>query len=249
MGSPRKIRYEFGSFVLDPVERLLTRDAVRVPLPPRAFDTLVTLVRNSGRLVEKDELLNAIWGETIVEEVNLSVQISSLRRALGDSQQTPKFIETVPKKGYRFIADVCEVNGAGLASGNGEEVPAETSNQNSIPAERDAAPITGPRRFYSNPYVITAVILAVVATAIVILINRKSSTGKAHTAPPSFNNYSWQRLSTDGNSRMAQLAPNGEFVVYVDDQPSSSSLMLRRIKSSETLTLIPKLTAPIWGLA
>lgn len=101
--------YEFGPFQLDPSERLLLRDGEPVALTPKAFDTLVVLVERSGRLVDKDELMNEVWHDTIVEEVGLARNISSLRKALGEDTSSPQYIETVPKSGYRFIAEVKQI--------------------------------------------------------------------------------------------------------------------------------------------
>jgi DNA-binding winged helix-turn-helix (wHTH) protein/TolB-like protein/Flp pilus assembly protein TadD len=98
--------YVFDQFMLAPEERLLWRDGKPVALTPKTFDLLVVLVTNSGHLVGKDELLQKVWPDSFVEEVNLSVNISSLRKALGDDQALTRFIETVPKRGYRFIAPV-----------------------------------------------------------------------------------------------------------------------------------------------
>ena len=101
--------YEFGPFQLDPPERLLLCDGQPVPMPPKAFDLLVFLVGRSGHLVEKDELLKSVWHGSFVEEGNLSVTISVLRKALNDDRGQHKYIETVSKRGYRFVADVRRV--------------------------------------------------------------------------------------------------------------------------------------------
>jgi DNA-binding winged helix-turn-helix (wHTH) protein/TolB-like protein/lipoprotein NlpI len=98
--------FAFDQFVLAPEEQLLLRDGQPVALTPKTFGLLVALVRNSGHLVGKDELLQQVWPDTFVGEVNLSVNISALRKALGDDQAVTKFIETVPKRGYRFVAPV-----------------------------------------------------------------------------------------------------------------------------------------------
>lgn len=100
--------YEFGSFRLIPEERQLLRDNEPVPLTPKSFDLLVVLVENSGHLLEKDELLKRIWPDSFVEEANLSVNMSALRRALGEGPDDPQFVETVPRHGYRFVAEVKE---------------------------------------------------------------------------------------------------------------------------------------------
>jgi eukaryotic-like serine/threonine-protein kinase len=93
--------YGFGPFQLDAGARLLTRDGATVPLTPKVFDTLVVLVENSGRMVSKEELMEAVWPGTFVEEMNLTQNISVLRRALGDSAQDPRYIITVSGRGYR----------------------------------------------------------------------------------------------------------------------------------------------------
>src|SRR5882762_3104037 len=98
--------YEFGPFSLDAIERVLRRDENPLNLTPKSFDTLLFLVRNQGRMLTKEELLQEIWPDTFVEDVNLAVNISTLRKLLGDFQGGRDYIETVPRRGYRFIAEV-----------------------------------------------------------------------------------------------------------------------------------------------
>jgi DNA-binding winged helix-turn-helix (wHTH) protein len=97
--------YEFGPFRLDAAERLLLRDGAAISLPPKAFDLLLTLVERQGHLLEKEELMRLVWPNSIVEEANLSYTISLVRRTLGESADGRGFIETVPKHGYRFVAE------------------------------------------------------------------------------------------------------------------------------------------------
>jgi DNA-binding winged helix-turn-helix (wHTH) protein/pimeloyl-ACP methyl ester carboxylesterase len=99
--------YEFGPFRLEPRERRLAREGQAIPLTGKAFDTLCALVKNHGTLVPKQDLMNAVWPETTVEENNLDRNISALRKALGEAGGRP-FIETVPRAGYRFVAPVTE---------------------------------------------------------------------------------------------------------------------------------------------
>src|SRR5215813_2380146 len=101
--------YEFSPFRLDAQERLLQRDGATISLTPKAFDLLLALVERHGRLVDKEELFKAVWPDTIVEESNLSSNIALIRKALGDGENGLKFIETVPKRGYRFVAPVNEL--------------------------------------------------------------------------------------------------------------------------------------------
>ena len=96
--------YEFGPFRLDPAERLLLRGDERVPLTPKAYETLLVLVENAGRAMDKDELLRRIWPDTFVEEVSLARNISVLRKVLDEGGGS--YIETLPRRGYRFVAPI-----------------------------------------------------------------------------------------------------------------------------------------------
>jgi pimeloyl-ACP methyl ester carboxylesterase/DNA-binding winged helix-turn-helix (wHTH) protein len=98
--------YRFGPFQLDTRERRLSRGCDVIPLRLKVFDTLRVLVENAGRLVTKQELLDAIWPETTVEENNLNHNVSVLRKALGEKATGQQYIETVPRVGYRFAATV-----------------------------------------------------------------------------------------------------------------------------------------------
>lgn len=100
--------YEFGPFRLDVAKRLLHREGQPVALTSRLFETLLVLVENNGRLVGKDELMTKLWPDTVVEEANLTVNVSALRKALGESTKEHRYIVTVPGRGYRFVADVKE---------------------------------------------------------------------------------------------------------------------------------------------
>ena len=133
--------YEFGPFRLDPGEQTLLREGRPVALRPKVFDILRVLVENHGHLVDKEELMRSVWTEQFVEEGNLNKNVSMLRQALGEGQNGHTFIETVPKRGYRFIADVREVNG-------GEETDlAETNLSTHLVAEDPASHSTDIRNY------------------------------------------------------------------------------------------------------
>jgi DNA-binding winged helix-turn-helix (wHTH) protein len=104
MAEPAAI-YRFGRFRVDTREQQLTRNGMAVPITPRVLDTLVMFVRHPGRLLTKEEMLQAIWPDTAVEEANLTVNVSTLRRLL-TANGDPPCIETVPRRGYRFIQPV-----------------------------------------------------------------------------------------------------------------------------------------------
>jgi DNA-binding winged helix-turn-helix (wHTH) protein/TolB-like protein/tetratricopeptide (TPR) repeat protein len=124
--------YEFGPFRLDAGERLLLRDGHVVPLTPKLFDILLVLVQNRGHILEKEEVLKAVWQDTIVEEGNLTRNVSTLRKALGENPNDPHYIETIPWRGYRFIADVHERSG-------GDDLVIEEHSRSRIIIETDDA--------------------------------------------------------------------------------------------------------------
>lgn len=108
MSSANAHRYRFDTFEVDPANRLLAHDGQDVHLTGRVFDILMIFVENPGRLLEKSELMEKVWHGDIVEEGNLTRNISTLRKALGDTARQHKYITTVQGHGYRFVADVTE---------------------------------------------------------------------------------------------------------------------------------------------
>jgi DNA-binding winged helix-turn-helix (wHTH) protein/tetratricopeptide (TPR) repeat protein len=101
--------YEFGRFRIDTADRLLMRGGTAIPLQPKVIDTLVLLIEGRGRVLRKEELMRALWPRTFVEESNLTQNIYTLRKVLGqDASERVRYIETIPKRGYRFVADVQE---------------------------------------------------------------------------------------------------------------------------------------------
>lgn len=106
--------YEFGTFRFDPENHLLLSAGSPVSLTPKAFDILLVLVQNGGRLTTKEELMRRVWPDSFVEEANLTVNISILRKLLGETPDGQPYIDTVPKKGYRFVAKVTEISVEGV---------------------------------------------------------------------------------------------------------------------------------------
>jgi eukaryotic-like serine/threonine-protein kinase len=126
--------YKFDSFIVDVNERVLFRDGRMVPLTPKVFETLLLLVKNHGSIVTKEMMLDTLWPNVFVEESNVTFNITMLRKALGDTKRSSTYIETVPRRGYRFKTEVREVVGEDLrdestaiqpatSSGNGKPEP------------------------------------------------------------------------------------------------------------------------------
>jgi len=123
--------------MLDPGERVLLKDGQPIALTPKAFDLLSFLATNSGRLLTKDEILHAVWPDAVVEESNLAYHVFAIRKALGDGSDTEQYIETVPKRGYRFVAPVVRLSA--LGGRMPEEEPGTTTSRVEAAAESTGA--------------------------------------------------------------------------------------------------------------
>src|SRR5215813_3665920 len=149
--------YQFGVFRLEPAERRLQRKGETISLTPKAFDTLVFLVERAGHLVEKEELMKALWPDSFVEDANLAQQVFTLRKVLGETDEGGQFIETVARKGFRFAAPV-------TIMAPQEHVPAERSSE--------AAKTSGTST--SRPALIAVLIIGLVSLAAYALYHRES---------------------------------------------------------------------------
>lgn len=177
--------YEFGEFRLDEAERLLSRRGVTVPLTPKAFDLLLALVDQPGRLLDKETLLSTLWPDSFVEENNLADNIFKLRRVLGDGENGRRFIETVPKRGYRFVADVRAV--APLTAQGPELAPqvvAEPPRQAEAREGQVPLPATNTRRLVTVPWLVAAAMTLLVVALWIGQIRRGTPDPAASEGVP-----------------------------------------------------------------
>jgi DNA-binding winged helix-turn-helix (wHTH) protein/TolB-like protein/Tfp pilus assembly protein PilF len=190
MGEGSNHFYEFGRFRLNSRDRALLRDQEVVPLTPKVFDMLLTLVESSGQVVSKDSLMKRVWPDTFVEEGNLTQNISLLRKALGEGQNGHQYIETVSRRGYRFVAPVRESWDDRIDSvrndtqnGNAAEArPAKAVTRQSEAARvgRDGVveDVTTGRQHRLQAVFVSLLVLVVAAAAIAYLMGgRKSVDG------------------------------------------------------------------------
>ncbi|MEO7649358.1 MAG: winged helix-turn-helix domain-containing protein, partial [Bryobacteraceae bacterium] len=161
--------YEFGSFRIDSAERLLFRGEELIPLTPKAIDTLLALLSQPGRVLEKDDLIKMVWRDSFVEEGGLARNISSLRKVFSDAGGDVQFIETIPKRGYRFVAPVKETQSV-------VEGPVERPQVLDLPPPPQPVPKT---RF---AWIAGAVLLVLTLTAAAFYF-----TGRLASSAPRFN--------------------------------------------------------------
>jgi DNA-binding winged helix-turn-helix (wHTH) protein len=221
--------FEFDEFVLDTGEKILLRDGDVVPITPKVFELLLVLVENHGHIVEKDKLMDRVWANSFVEDSNLTFTVRQLRKVLGDDTQNPRFIETVPKRGYRFIAKTVERVAAAEATPDLHS-PVDT------PAAKSNSSINGFQK--SEPfrrYIFLAGFLLIFGAVGVTIY---SFWSKAGTSAGS-GNVKIQRLTSNGKTKVAAISPDGKFLAYVAGDEGSQSLWLRNIAAGGDLEVLP----------
>ena len=213
----------FGPFRLDPTKRRLWRGDEVVPLTPKAFDTLLVLVSRAGTTVEKDDLLKAVWPDTFVEEATLAQNISTLRRALGDTSETPTFIATVPRRGYRFLEPVSEI----------EEDPSEArpregqglDGQESVHRQDRGAPAN-----LAGMAIGTALALVAVGLIAVAVNARRPSAPTSVPVVFTISAPDGERFSPSGG--FMAVSPDGRHIAFVaSDREGTDRLWLRSVDS------------------
>jgi Tol biopolymer transport system component/DNA-binding winged helix-turn-helix (wHTH) protein len=254
MDSQTKHLYAFGDFCLDTGRRLLLRrDGEPVPLTPKAFDTLLVLVRHSGRVVAKDELLREVWPDTYVEEATLAQNVFTLRKALGQGQTEQRYIETVPKHGYRFVADVRELQAdVVLEKRTRTHIVAEELEVADAPATTSVA--TTARGFSLSAVTAgikrhpkaSALMLSVVVAAVFLLINLRSRQQQPALAP--FQRMRLSMLTNNGSVVRACISPDGKYVATARRDGARESLWLRQAAATDQLQVVAPADLHFQGL-
>jgi DNA-binding winged helix-turn-helix (wHTH) protein/Tol biopolymer transport system component len=205
--------YAFGPFKLDTCERLLLRDGQPVSLPPKAVETLLFLVQNAGHLVEKNELMRRVWPDTFVEEGNLTKNIFVLRKILGEGNGGKEYIETIPKRGYRFIASVILQAHADVLSASPTESPPQSREQPSI-EERAHSPGRAKRNHW--PMWVTGSI--VVSLCVGIVVRFASRQPPSPQAAPELKVRQLTTNSFENRVTSGAISPDGKYLAFADMQ-------------------------------
>lgn len=228
MSGDLREKITFGEFELDLARRRLTNangygghgneGSEEVRLNARAFDLLAFFVANAGRTVTKDEIMNAVWKDSFVEDANLAVQVSALRKALSDSKDSPRFLVTIPGKGYEFIAPV------NIAHTHSPTIPAAGT-----PLEDRVKT----RRTYT---VIFAALVSVAAAAILIAIVIgiflfRSNSNATNVADATIPRQQITRLTTNGQVSAIATTSDGQYLVFAQRESGGESLWLRQIET------------------
>ena len=223
--------FKFDDFVLDCGDEVLLSGGTPVALTPKTFQLLKLLVQNKVRAVDKQELLNVVWADSFVEEGNVAFTVNRLRKALGDSKDQPRYIETVPRRGYRFIAPV-EVISNGS---DGDEDPGADASAELARKQRPR-PLLIP--------LIAAAALILLAAGIWLAMK---VTGD-RSAPILSKPFSVEQLSASGSSSYAAISPDGKYVAYAEGSGGRESIWLRNLDSSENIQIVPPSDDEYFGL-
>src|SRR5215213_7804 len=220
LNAPNNLNYEFGEFLLEPHARRLSRHGEPVALAGPEFDLLLLLVRNQGRIVEKREIMDAVWPDAAVEENNLTVRMSSLRRSLGETKGHHPYIQTVTGRGYCLITPV-------------KELPAQPGTETVANAQFVRPAAGGRPKFYSL-YAVFGV--GLLATSLIYGVLRRQSGGESQVLAQPMR---MSRATQTGRVAWAALSPDGQNIAYVEREGELHSLWLQRVATNNPLQLLP----------
>lgn len=245
--------YEFGRFRLSPAEQLLTRDGEPVPLTPKAFETLVVLVERNGRLVEKDELMKRLWADVYVEESNLTNNIWVLRKTLGARHDGGRYIETVPKRGYRFVGEVKESpsDPDGVTAKENARVPRVAVEENGLHGDNagrshnsvsptpDLPPTGVINHARSGRQIAFALLCAFVLTGASGALYKFVWSGAHVQQDTNFRETQVARLTNTGKTSLAAISADGKYYAYVSVGAEEQSIWVSQIAAESAMQVVP----------
>ncbi len=248
--------YSFDDFELDAANRQLRRNDKPLSLSARAFDVLVALVENNGRLVNKDEIFSNVWHDQIVEESNLTVHVSQIRKALGETRRNPRFIETVPGYGYRFVGE--------LRDAEDDEIVIETETLERITIEREEtcdAESNGRKigglevdTFAPGKSETAGKLRSIhlVAVAGALLVGLSAAFGlyylNAEKPAAPFEKIKPARLTNSGKVSRATISPDGKYIAYALSESEGNSIRVQQVGTGSDILVVPPVKAQIWEL-
>jgi len=242
-GSAIKSVVYFGEFSLDPVMRKLSKNGEEIVLNPKTIDLLIFLIERRGEVLTKDELLDGVWGEKFVEENNLMVNISLLRKALDEKKGKYEYILTKPGVGYEFVAEIR--NSQSLESDN--EIDEISSGLPSVEKAVDPeAPISS--SWFLKPALVFSLILVLLFAGFLFW---KYSTGLSGSDihKSGVGEIKFTRLTSNGKVTNATLTPDGKYLVFSQAEPDGESLRLRQIFTGSETEILPSKPVKFNGLA
>lgn len=231
--------FEFGEFYLDTVERMLMRNGKPVSITPKSYQLLAFLLENAGTTLEKDTIMEAVWRDSFVEDGNLSFTIRLIRIALDDDAREPRYIETISRRGYRFIAAVTVIETEPLT-----KEPDDASAGLAETGKSELKP-----RTLSFPVIVFRSVLLLIVIAALLGIWYANERSAQVDAFPQNDRFGWSAISTNGTTSHVLLSPDGKNVIYVNGSGGRQSIWLRQLGSENNVEIIPPSEYRYGGLA
>lgn len=219
----KKTIYEFADFRADVLNKSLSKDGVNLSVTPKVFDTLIVLIENAPNLVEKDVLMERIWHDRFVEESNLTFNIKMLRKILGDSASNPDFIETIPRRGYRFIAEVRE----------------------NEPLENVHIDNSSNKKTNQSFYLIAS---AVIFAGLILVFAFYRNGFSLYSSAKIFQKIRLNRITSTGKTYFAIISPDGKYIAHIKDDGEKQSLWIRQSDESRDIEVVPPAVGRFWGI-
>ncbi|HZS44602.1 MAG TPA: winged helix-turn-helix domain-containing protein [Blastocatellia bacterium] len=262
-----KLLFEFGPFVLDATERVLLHEDKEIPLSPKVFDTLLILVENEGHVLEKDELMHLLWPDSFVEESSLTQKIFLLRKILGEKDPTHRYIDTLPKRGYRFTAEVKRtittnpsdtiqpraedsfenVEPLEIEGGTHRHSRTEDSFESSNAKQPTIIIPTIPARKLKTVTIAIAAIFAVFGGLAIYEFCIPS--GPNATLPERFSILQISKLTTSGEAILPVISPDGKYIAHVVEEAGQQSIRLKQVVSTSDITIVTAANVRYKGLS
>src|SRR5678815_4068458 len=224
--------HRFSDFTIDIEQKVLLRAGKAIPMAPKVFETLLALVENHGRIVLKEELMKRLWPDTFVEESNLTFNIQQLRKALGDNARKPDYVETIPRRGYRFIASV-------------EIAPANQQPNETEPAPSTTDVLLAPQVVVPARARVVAILTVIgIAVAIVGLVSWSLARRGGETSMGSKQidkagrKLKLVELTATGQSRHVTISPDAKYVAYTRNSQNSVGIWVRQLASNTNIEII-----------
>ncbi|HLM59553.1 MAG TPA: winged helix-turn-helix domain-containing protein, partial [Pyrinomonadaceae bacterium] len=262
MSNKTLLFFKFDDFYLDIDERCLTFQDQPVSLTPKAFQTLVVLLRNHGKVVEKEYFLSEVWADTFVEESTLAQNILTLRKTLNRHQKDKEFIATVPRRGYQFVGDVQKISGDAEISSDEEIIVVEkhtrthliaeereihdsldTANSDKITVNTRQLPL---RSGFSPRNVIFVGLLAFMAFTIGYFA-AFGFKGYESLAESQFRKFRVDTIVADADIRNSTISPNGKYLALIQVKNGVQSLHLRQTENGNSVEIVPRINGKFIG--
>ena len=263
MSNKTLIFFKFDDFYLDVDERCLTFQDQHVLLTPKAFQTLVVVLRNHGKVVEKEYFLNEVWADTFVEESTLAQNILTLRKTLSRFQKDKEFIVTVPRRGYQFAGNVQAI--AGKEESEEEIIVVEKHTRTRLIAEQreihelpetnpekpaDIIPVNSrqlrPKNGISTPWMIPIALLAFLAFTVGYFASL-GFKGNESFAESQFKKFRVDTIVADADIRNSTISPNGKYLALIQIKNGVQSLYLRQTENGNSVEIVPRINGTFIG--